>query len=158
MPPLAPLLGIKTAAVHRSIARLGPYLALAPARRRYGPDPVLIVDGTLVPTCDRTGAASSKHDRYSTNVQVLIDAATRLVVAVGQPPPGHRNDYQALHHLQGRPCGGRGDRARGRRLPGHRPADPALPQAGSPNCPAGMTATTPTTAGSKPASSTPAPP
>jgi Helix-turn-helix of DDE superfamily endonuclease len=52
MRQLAPLFGVKTAAVHRIIDRLGPFLALAPARRKYGPDTVLIVDGTLVPTRD----------------------------------------------------------------------------------------------------------
>jgi Transposase DDE domain len=81
--------------VYRIIDRLGPFLALAPARRRYGPDTVLIVDGTLVPTRDHTVAASSKNYRYSTNMQVMIDAATRLVVAVGQPQPGNRNDCVA---------------------------------------------------------------
>jgi hypothetical protein len=95
MRQLAPLFGVKTAAVHRIIDRLGPYLALAPACRRYGPDTVLIVDGTLVPTRDRTIAASSKNYRYSATMQVLIDASTRLVVAVGQPQPGNRNDCQA---------------------------------------------------------------
>jgi hypothetical protein len=59
MRQLPPLFGIRTAAVHRIIDRLGPFLALAPARRRYGPDTVLIVDGTLVPTPDHSVAASS---------------------------------------------------------------------------------------------------
>lgn len=95
MRQLAPLFGVTTAAVHRIVDRLGPYLALAPTRRRYGPDTVLIVDGTLVPTRDHTLAAQSKNYRYSTNMQVLIDAATRLVVAVGQPQPGNRNDCTA---------------------------------------------------------------
>jgi hypothetical protein len=95
MRQLAPLFGIKTAAVHRIIDRLSPFLALAPARRKYGPDTVLIVDGTLVPTRDHAVAASSKNYRYSTNMQVMIDAATRLVVAVGQPQPGNRNDCVA---------------------------------------------------------------
>ena len=35
---LAPLFGIRPAAVHRIIDRLGPFLALVPARRKYGPD------------------------------------------------------------------------------------------------------------------------
>jgi hypothetical protein len=95
MRQLAPLFGIKTAAVHRIIDRLGPYLAVAPTRRRYGPETVLIVDGTLVPTRDRTVAASSKNYRTSVNMQVLIDAGSRLVVAVGQPQPGNRNDCTA---------------------------------------------------------------
>lgn len=95
MRQLAPLFGIKTAAVHRIVDRLGPFLALAPARRRYGPDTVLIVDGTLVPTRDRSIAASSKNYRTSVNMQVMINAETRLVVAVGQPQPGNRNDCTA---------------------------------------------------------------
>lgn len=47
------------------------------------------------PDRDHTVAASNKNYQYSTNTQVLIDASTRLVVAVGQPPPGTRNDCQA---------------------------------------------------------------
>lgn len=94
MRQLAPLFGIKTAAVHRIIDRLGPYLALAPVRRP-GVDAVLIVDGTLVPTRDRTVAASAKNYRHSVNLQVLINADTRLVVAVGRPLPGNRNDCRA---------------------------------------------------------------
>lgn len=92
---LAPLFGVKTAAAHRIIDRLGPFLALAPARRKYDPDTVLIMDGILVPTRDHSVAASSKNYRYSANMQVMIDAATRLVVAVGQPQPGNRNDCAA---------------------------------------------------------------
>ncbi|GHG27347.1 hypothetical protein GCM10018777_48220 [Streptomyces albogriseolus] len=56
---------------------------------------MLIVDGTLVPTRDRSMAASSKNYRYSTNHQVVIDADTRLVVTVGKPLPGNRNDCRA---------------------------------------------------------------
>ncbi|BFV56297.1 hypothetical protein KCMC57_up14010 [Kitasatospora sp. CMC57] len=57
---------------------------------------MLIVDGTLVPTRDRTIAVSSKNYRYSTNQQVVIDANSRLVVAVGLPLPGNRNDCRAF--------------------------------------------------------------
>lgn len=56
---------------------------------------MLIVDGTLVPTRDHTIAEQSKNYRYSTNHQVIIDADTRLVVAVGRPVPGTRNDCKA---------------------------------------------------------------
>jgi hypothetical protein len=56
---------------------------------------VLIVDGTLVPTRDHAVAEQSKNYRYSTNHQVVIDADTRLVVAVGRPLPGNRNDCKA---------------------------------------------------------------
>jgi hypothetical protein len=54
------------------------------------------VDGTLVPVHDREVAASSKNYRYSVNMQVVIDADTRLAVAVGDPLPGNRNDCRAF--------------------------------------------------------------
>jgi hypothetical protein len=47
---------------------------------------VLIVDGTLVPTHDRSVVASSTNHRYSTTLQVVIDANTWLTVAVGASP------------------------------------------------------------------------
>ncbi|GAA3289338.1 hypothetical protein GCM10020295_01000 [Streptomyces cinereospinus] len=56
---------------------------------------MLIVDGTLVPTRDHSIAEQSKNYRYSTNHQVVIDADTRLVVAVGRPLPDNRNDCTA---------------------------------------------------------------
>ncbi len=56
---------------------------------------MLIVDGTLVPTRDHTIAEQSKNYRYSTNHQVVMDADTELVVVVGQPLPGNRNDCEA---------------------------------------------------------------
>ncbi|GAA3221287.1 transposase [Streptomyces thermocoprophilus] len=91
---LAPLFGVSKSAADRIVAHLGPALALQP-RRRFRKETVLIVDGTLVPTRDRTVAASSKNYRYSTNHQVVIDADTRLVVAVGKPLPGNLNDCRA---------------------------------------------------------------
>ena len=78
-------------AAHRVIDTMGPLLALAPVRRRRI-DQIAIVDGTLVPTRDHRLAAPSKNYRYSTNVQVAIDADTRLVIATGDPQPGNRND------------------------------------------------------------------
>lgn len=56
---------------------------------------MLIVDGTLVPTRDHAVAEQSKNYRYSTNHQVVIDADTRLVVVIGRPLPGNRNDCKA---------------------------------------------------------------
>ncbi len=53
---------------------------------------MLIVDGTLVPTRDHTIAERSKNYQYSTNHQVVIDAVTRLIVVVGRPLAGNRND------------------------------------------------------------------
>jgi len=91
---LAPLFGISKSAADRIIDRLAPLLALRP-RLRFRKGTVLIVDGTLVPTRDHAVAEQSKNYRYSTNHQVVIDADTRLVVAVGQPVPGNRNDCRA---------------------------------------------------------------
>lgn len=94
MRQLAPLFGVSKSAADRIIDHLGPMLALRP-RKRFAKDTVLIVDGTLVPTRDHTIAEQSKNYRYSTNHQVVIDADTRLVVAVGRPLPGNRNDCKA---------------------------------------------------------------
>ncbi|MEV0443557.1 transposase [Streptomyces spectabilis] len=91
---LAPLFGVSKSAADRIIDHLGPKLALQP-RKRFARDTVLIVDGTLVPTRDHTIAEQSKNYRYSTNHQVVIDADTRLVVVVGRPLPGNRNDCKA---------------------------------------------------------------
>lgn len=91
---LAPLFGVSKSAADRIVDHLGPALALEP-RRRFRKDTVLIVDGTLVPTRDHSVAAQSKNYRYSTNHQVVIDADTRLIVTVGRPLPGNRNDCTA---------------------------------------------------------------
>jgi hypothetical protein len=91
---LAPLFGVSKSAADRIIDHLGPTLALQP-RRRFRKDAVLIVDGTLVPTRDHTVAEQSKNYRYSTNHQVVIDADTRLAVAVGRPLPGNCNACKA---------------------------------------------------------------
>jgi hypothetical protein len=91
MRQIGPLFGVSHPAAHRVIDTLGPLLALAPVRRRRV-DQIAIVDGTLIPTRDHRLAAQSKNYRYSTNLQVAIDAHTRLVVALGDPQPGNRND------------------------------------------------------------------
>src|SRR5256885_8857401 len=90
MRQIGPLFGVSHSAAHRVIDTLGPLLALAPVRRRRV-DQVSIVDGTLVPTRDHRLAAQSKNYRYSANLQVAIDAVTRLVVAPGDPQPGNRH-------------------------------------------------------------------
>ncbi|MFE7843302.1 transposase [Streptomyces sp. NPDC057474] len=94
MRQLAPLFGISKSAADRIINDRGPSLALRPCQR-YRKDTVLIVDGTLVPTRDHTIAEQSKNYRYSTNNQVVIDADSRLVVVVGRPLTGNRNDCKA---------------------------------------------------------------
>ncbi|MBZ4324588.1 transposase, partial [Streptomyces huiliensis] len=91
---IAPLFGVSKSAADRIIDHLGPMLALQP-RKRFRKDTVLIVDGTLVPTRDHSIAAPSKNYRYSTSHQVVIDADTRLVVVIGRPLPGNRNDCTA---------------------------------------------------------------
>lgn len=96
---LAPLFGISKSAAVRIIGHLGPLLALQP-RRRFRRDTVLIVDGTLVPTRDHQVAEQSKNYRYSTNHQVVSDAGTRLIVAVGQPLPGNRNGCKTSHGVK----------------------------------------------------------
>ncbi|MEU2063798.1 transposase [Streptomyces sp. NPDC013455] len=91
---LAPLFGISKSAAGRVIDHLGPLLALK-QRQRFRKDTVPIVDGTLVPTRDHSIAENSKNCPYSTNHQVVIAADARLVVAVGHPVPGNRNDCKA---------------------------------------------------------------
>lgn len=108
MRQIGPLFGVSHSAAHRIINALGPLLALAPVRKRRI-DQVTIVDGTLVPTRDHRVAAPSKNYRYSVNLQVAIDADTRLVIATGEPQPGNRNDCTVYHEsgidqqLAGRP-------------------------------------------------------
>ncbi|MFG2127081.1 transposase [Streptomyces sp. NPDC048751] len=93
MRQLAPLFGISPATVCRVIKRLRPLLALEPAPRPVaGVERLWIVDGTLIPVRDRTVAASSRDYRFSANVQVIIDAETRLVVASARPAPGNKAD------------------------------------------------------------------
>jgi hypothetical protein len=94
MRQLALLFGTSKSAADRIIDHIGPLLA-SPPRRRFARGTVLIVDGTLVPTRDHVVAERSKNYRYSTNRQVVIDADTCLVVVVGRPLPGNRNDCKA---------------------------------------------------------------
>nr|WP_270891962.1 transposase [Streptomyces sp. DHE17-7] len=71
-------------------------LALEPARAcADATDRLWIVDGTLVPVRDRKVGASSRNYRFSANVQVIVDAETRLVVATARPVPGNTADAKA---------------------------------------------------------------
>ncbi len=92
---VALLFDVSKSVAGRVVDHLGPYLALSPVKRRNSPDMVLIVDGTSVHTHDRSMSASSTNYRYSTNLQVVIDANTRPTVAIGRPLPGNRNDCRA---------------------------------------------------------------
>lgn len=94
MRQLAPLFGVSPATVCQVIQRLGPLLALA----RTSQDAVerlWVVDGTLIPIRDRKVGASSRNYRFSVNVQVIVDAETRLVVAAARPVPGNTADAKA---------------------------------------------------------------
>ncbi len=93
MRQLAPRFGISSVTVCRVIQRLRPLLALEPAARPTdAADRLWIVDGTLIPVRDRTVGASSRNYRFSANVQVIVDADTRLVVATAWPAPGNKAD------------------------------------------------------------------
>ncbi len=46
----------------------------------------------MIPVGDRTVGASSRNYRFSANVQVSIDADTKLVVATARPTPSNRAD------------------------------------------------------------------
>ncbi|MFJ4428961.1 transposase family protein [Streptomyces bobili] len=54
-----------------------------------------IVGGTLVPLHERGVGASSRNYRFSANVQVIVDAETRLVVAAARPVPANTADARA---------------------------------------------------------------
>lgn len=80
----------------RVIQRLGPLLALEPARASQdAAERLWIVDGTLIPVRDRKVGASSRNYRFSADVQVIVDAETRLVVATARPVPGNTADAKA---------------------------------------------------------------
>ncbi|MFI1523705.1 transposase family protein [Kitasatospora cineracea] len=97
---LAPLFGVSKPAADRIIDHVGPLLALKP-RHRFRKDTALIVDGTLVPTRDRTIAEKSKNYRYSTNHQVVADGGypgTGLVIPHRRPKGGELTEWQTEHN------------------------------------------------------------
>ncbi|MET8509971.1 transposase family protein [Streptomyces sp. NPDC004787] len=96
MRQLAPLFGCSPATVCRVIQRLRPLPAIEPAARLADAvERLWIVDGTLIPVRDRKVGASSRNYRFSANVQVIIDADTKLVVAAARPVPGNTADAKA---------------------------------------------------------------
>ena len=96
MRQFAPLFGVSPATVCRVIQRLRPLLAIEPASQPADAvERLWIVDGTLVPVRDRRVGASSRNYRFSANVQVIIDADTKLVVAAARPVPGNTADAKA---------------------------------------------------------------
>lgn len=96
MRQLGPLFGVSSSTVCRVIQRLGPLLALEPvARPADAAERLWIVDSTLIPVRDRSVAASSRNYRFSANVQVVVDADARLVIAAARPVPGTTADAHA---------------------------------------------------------------
>lgn len=88
--------GVSSSTVCRVIQRLGPLLELEPVSRTAdAADRLWIVDGTLVPVRDRNIGSSPRDYRFSANVQVIVDADTRLVIAVARPVPGTAADAHA---------------------------------------------------------------
>nr|WP_251064784.1 hypothetical protein [Streptomyces sp. ISL-44] len=80
--------GIASATVCRVIQRPRPLLALEPVPQPDADTERLwIVDGTLIPVRERQVGAPSPNYRFSANVQVIIDADTRLVVASTRTAP-----------------------------------------------------------------------
>jgi len=123
MRQLAPLFGVSKSAADRVIDHLGPKLALQP-RERFHKDTVLIVDGTLAPTRDRSIAEQPKNYRYSTAHQVVIDADSRLVVVVGRPLPGNRHDSRGWKESGAKEAVGQTMTIADGGLPGHRARHP----------------------------------
>ncbi|MEV3854947.1 transposase family protein [Streptomyces sp. NPDC050095] len=96
MRQLGPLFGISSSTVCRVIQKLGPLLALEPVPRPAdAAERLWIADGTLIPVRDRQVGASSRNYRFSANVQVIVDADTRLVIAAARPVPGTTADAHA---------------------------------------------------------------
>lgn len=96
MRQLGPLFGVSSSTVCRVIQRLGPLLAVEPVSRTAdATERLWIVDGTLVPVRDRKVGSSSRNYRFSANVQVIVDADTRLVIATARPVPGTTADAHA---------------------------------------------------------------
>jgi hypothetical protein len=62
------------------------------AQTQPAPEPLSVAGDTLVPVRDHRIAERSKNYRYSTNLQVAIDADARLVIVTGDLQPGNRND------------------------------------------------------------------
>ncbi|WUU02819.1 transposase family protein [Streptomyces pseudovenezuelae] len=96
MRQFAPLFGCSPATVCRIVQRLRPLLAIEPAvRPTDAVERLWIVDGALIPVRDRKTGASSRNYRFSANVQVIIDADTKLVVAAARPVPGDTAEAKA---------------------------------------------------------------
>jgi len=98
---LGSLFGVSVAVVHRVLHDLAPAAAglLEPTTDRRE---LWVVDGTLVPVHDHRRSAKSKNYRRSANIQVVVRARDRRVVAVGVAWPGNRNDSVVYRETVGK--------------------------------------------------------
>ncbi len=104
---------------------------MAPTRRCYGPDTVVIVDDTLIPTRDHAGEKPPVLSQPAGHARGRHPASRhRRLAPAGQPQRLH-----CPHQPENPPHRGQDDRAGRRQLPGQRPTDPA-PSPGQPNPPA----------------------
>lgn len=106
---LAALFSTSQSTVDRVLHQLVPILAKTLEHdTTKAPDGPWIIDGTLIPVHDQSITAISKNYRRSINSQILIDAQSRTVIAVGAAWPGNRNDvivarHTLAHHTRRRP-------------------------------------------------------
>jgi hypothetical protein len=84
------LFDVSPATAQRTIEKVGPFLALAPVRKRRI-DQATIMDGRLVPIRGDRPTPSGKRCRSSVNLQIAIDADTRLVLATDDSQPENQN-------------------------------------------------------------------
>ncbi|AUA16979.1 hypothetical protein CFP59_09171 [Streptomyces malaysiensis subsp. malaysiensis] len=59
----------------------------------------------MVPVRDRTVGTSSRNYRFSANVQVIVDADTRLVIATARPVPDATADAKVWRESGSRVIG-----------------------------------------------------
>ncbi|CAN5120209.1 hypothetical protein BH23ACT9_BH23ACT9_15400 [soil metagenome] len=97
---IAAVFDISKSQAHRIIADLTPQLAglldgTVDEDRRWS----WTVDGTLIPTRDRTVAAKSKNYRNSCNAQILSRRSDLLIIAVHGGGPGNLGRHHPLPRI-----------------------------------------------------------
>lgn len=96
MRQLDPLFGVSSSTGCRVIPTAGSLLSTKPADRpAEATDRLWIVYGTLIMLRNRSVAASPRNCRLSANMQVIVDADTRLVIAAARVAPGTTADAHA---------------------------------------------------------------
>lgn len=93
---LAAFYDLSPSNIHENIARYEKIIAgLLPAPNNLDKRYLYIVDGTMLPTHDRTRTAKSKNYRRSVATQVVVRRKDRIIVAVSPNTPGSRHDARA---------------------------------------------------------------